>query len=105
MIVSHLKYYRSDVFMSVEGGAKVLSKYFKRDHQIIVNHKKLARICKIEGLQLKQRSRKKSKFSSPSKNHNITRANQVWEFDIKYGYLHGERRFFFLVAFIDVFTR
>ena len=105
VIVSHLKDYRSDVFMSVEGGAKVLSEYFKRDHQIIVNHKKLARICKIEGLQLKQRSRKKSKFSSPSKNHNITRANQVWEFDIKYGYLHGERRFFFLVAFIDVFTR
>jgi putative transposase len=105
IIVSHLKDYRSDVFMSVEGGAKVLSKYFRRDHQIIVNHKKLGRLCKQHGLQLKQRSRKKSKFSSPSKNHTITRANQVWEFDIKYGYLHGERRFFFLVAFIDVFTR
>lgn len=91
--------------MSVEGGAKALSKYMRRDYRIIVNHKKLARLCRQEGLQLKQRQRKRTKFSSPSRNHEVARANQVWEFDIKYGYLHGEKRFFFLAAFIDVFTR
>lgn len=35
----------------------------------------------------------------------ITGSNQLWQFDIKYGYIHGENRFFFLMAFIDVFTR
>lgn len=91
--------------MSVEGGAKALSKYMRRDHHIIVNHKKIDRLCRQEGLQLQKRQRKKTKFSSPSKNHEVVRPNQVWEFDIKYGYLHGEKRFFFLAAFIDVFTR
>jgi hypothetical protein len=28
-------------------------------------------------------------------NHKVTRITQFWEFDIKYGYLNGERRFFF----------
>lgn len=40
-----------------------------------------------------------------SQNRSVTAENQVWEFDIKYGYLHGEKRFFFLLAFIDVFSR
>jgi putative transposase len=72
---------------------------------LIVNHKKVARICKKEGLQLKRVKKKKTKFGKMAKNHKVTRKNQVWEFDIKYGYLHGEKRFFFLLAFIDVFSR
>ena len=70
-----------------------------------MNHKKVARLCKIHRLGLKKRGKKKSKFYQMAKNHKVTRPNQVWEFDIKYGYLHGERRFFFLLAFIDVFNR
>ena len=38
-------------------------------------------------------------------NREVTGPNQLWQFDIKYGYIHGENRFFFLMAFIDVFTR
>lgn len=49
--------------------------------------------------------KKKHKFIRLSSNRLVTKPNQVWEFDIKYGYLHGEKRFFYLVAFIDVFTR
>jgi putative transposase len=65
----------------------------------------VARLCKLHGLTLKKRLKKKSKFRKVSKNHNVNRENQVWEFDMKYGYLHGEKRFFFLLAFIDVFNR
>jgi putative transposase len=35
----------------------------------------------------------------------VTAPNQVWQFDLKYGYIDGERRFFFILSFIDVFTR
>lgn len=35
----------------------------------------------------------------------MTKPNQVWQFDLKYGYVDGEGRFFFVLAFIDVVTR
>lgn len=38
-------------------------------------------------------------------NRTITGPNQLWEFDIKYGYIVGEQRFFFVLAFVDVFSR
>lgn len=91
--------------MKVEGGSKILSLYLKRDYGLIVNHKKVARLCRAHNLALKRPQRKKNKFIKIALNHNVTRPNQVWEFDIKYGYLHGERRFYFLLAFIDVFSR
>ncbi len=31
--------------------------------------------------------------------------NKLWEFDIKYGFIHGENRFFFILSFVDVFSR
>lgn len=104
-IVDYLREYRQDPFLKVEGGSKALSKYLMRDYQLIVNHKKVARLCRVHGLALKKRGKKKSKFGQMAKNHQVTRPNQVWEFDIKYGYLNGEKKFFFFLAFIDVFTR
>jgi putative transposase len=105
VIIEHIRNYRKDPFLKAEGGSKVLSKYLYRDHNVIVNHKKVARICRKEGLLIKKRKKKKTKFGKMAANHKITRPNQVWEFDIKYGYLHGEKRFYFLIAYIDVFTR
>ena len=29
----------------------------------------------------------------------------MWEVDLKYGYIHGEDRFFFILSYIDVFDR
>lgn len=104
-IVSILMAYRADPFLKVEGGSKVLAKYIRRDHDIIINHKKVARLCRLNNLLLKSRGKKKFKFKNMSQNRSVTAENQVWEFDIKYGYLHGEKRFFFLLAFIDVFNR
>ncbi len=100
-----LKIYRQDPFFQVEGGSKALSKYLRRDHGLIINHKKVARLCKANGLLLSRPKKKKTKFGKIAKNHQVIQENQVWEFDIKYGYLHGEQKFFFLLAFIDVFSR
>lgn len=35
----------------------------------------------------------------------ITESNKLWQFDIKYGYIHGESRAFYFLAFIDVFSK
>ena len=35
----------------------------------------------------------------------VTGPNQLWQFDIKYGYIHGEGRAFYFLAFVDVFNK
>lgn len=38
-------------------------------------------------------------------NRVITASNQLWEADIKYGYVHGEDQFFFICSIIDIYDR
>ena len=38
-------------------------------------------------------------------NRTVTASNQVWEIDIKYGYVQGEDKFFYTLNVIDVFDR
>src|SRR5690606_22495467 len=38
-------------------------------------------------------------------NRVVTGANQLWQMDIKYGYVIGQERFFFVLSIIDVFDR
>jgi putative transposase len=40
-----------------------------------------------------------------ARNRLITGSNQLWETDIKYGYIPGEDRFFYVASIIDVFDR
>jgi len=35
----------------------------------------------------------------------VERPNQVWATDIKYGYIAGRGRTFYIINYIDVFTR
>ena len=65
-IADILKYLRQDSFLSVEGGSKALSKYLRRDYGVIINYKKVARLCRLHGLLLKKRGKKKSKFKKIS---------------------------------------
>jgi len=100
-----LKEYRERPEYANGAGYRKLTKMLRRDHGIYVNKKKIYRICLENGLLLEQRS----KCSRPSRriacNRVVTGPNQVWQFDLKYGYIDGERRFFFILAFIDVFLR
>ncbi|RBW67269.1 integrase core domain-containing protein [Bacillus taeanensis] len=43
--------------------------------------------------------------SKTSKNHTITDSNQLWETDLKYGFIQGEQKFFFILSYIDVYDR
>lgn len=105
-IISVIASYREDKFYQVEGGCKILSHYLRRDHGIIVNHKKIYRLCREHGMLLRRKQARKLHLSvQTAKNHLVTRSNQVWEFDVKYCWIHGEKQFGFLTAFIDVYTR
>ena len=35
----------------------------------------------------------------------VTAPNQLWQFDLKYIWIHGENRWCFFLGFIDVFTK
>ncbi len=38
-------------------------------------------------------------------NRVISKPHQMWELDLKYGFIHGENRFFYILVIIDVYMR
>ena len=103
-IVQFLKNYRSNINFQNAGGYRALHYYLEHDYQINVNHKKLYRLCKESKLLLR-RKKKIKKIKSIANNIEVTRPNQLWQFDIKYGYIHGEDRAFYFLVYIDIFTK
>ena len=97
--------YRSRIEFRNAGGVDKLQHYLRRDHGVYINRKKIYRICLENGLLLEKRSGVPRSKRRISRNHVVNAPNHLWEFDIKYGYVHGESRFFFILAFVDVFTR
>jgi putative transposase len=97
--------YRNRPEYSNGAGYRKLTKMLRRDHGIYVNKKKIYRICEENGLLLEQRSKHRRPARRIARNRVVTRPNQVWQCDLKYGYVDGERRFFFVLSFIDVYTR
>lgn len=88
-----------------EYGYKLLAECIKQDHNLIFGNKKSYRLCKELGILQTQR-KKKSKYPRRlAKNHTINAPNQLWQMDIKYGFVHGYNRFIFLLSIIDVFDR
>jgi len=104
-IIQALKDLRSEPFFEKAGGYHKLTRYLERDHGFIVNHKKVYRLCMENNLLLPRKKKTKRRGKKVCENRNVTGPNQLWQFDIKYGYIHGENRFFFLMVFIDTFNR
>ena len=104
-LVKILKDYRSKKEFKNAGGCTKLKHYIRRDHWIYVNHKKIYRLCKENNLLLPKIIKNKRRGLRVCVNREITGPNQLWQFDIKYGYIHGENRFFFVLAFLDIFHR
>ena len=63
-------------------------------YHLVINKKKVYRLCKQEGLLKPQRKLKNKHPRKVARNRIVTGSNQLWETDIKYGYIHGENRFF-----------
>jgi len=104
-IVDCIKAYRELPFMQQEGGHRILKHYLNRDYQLKINHKRLYWIMRENNLLIRRHRKKQIRMRKIAVDTPITRPNQLWQFDIKYGYIHGENKFFFVCAFIDVFTR
>jgi putative transposase len=86
-------------------GYRKLTVLLRREHSLVINKKKVYRLCKELGVLRPQR-KKKAKFPRKiARNRTITGSNQLFETDIKYGYIAGEDRFFFVQSCIDVYDR
>lgn len=77
----------------------------RRHHQLVINKKKVYRLCKELGVLKPQRPLQRQYPRKLARNRVVTAPNQLWEVDLKYGYIHGEDRFFFILSYIDVFDR
>ena len=105
IILKVLKDYRERKEFQNWGGYKVLSRYLLRDHSLRVNAKKVYRLCREFGLLLPRPKKKRRRYEKICVNRKINGPNQLWEFDIKQGVIHGENRAFYCLSFIDVFFR
>jgi putative transposase len=77
----------------------------KHKYGLIINKKKVYRLCKEMGILKPQRQIKVKHPRRLARNRIVTGPNQLWEIDIKYGYIAGEGRFFYVLSIIDVFDR
>lgn len=77
----------------------------RRKFKLIINKKKVYRLCKELGVLRPQREIKPKYPRKIAQNREITKPNSLWEVDIKYGYINGEDRFFYIASFIDVYDR
>lgn len=82
-----------------------LTVWLRRKYGLVINAKKVYRLCKELGL-LKPQRRVKQKYPRRlARKREITAPNQLWEIDVKYGYIAGEDRFFYIMSILDVCDR
>jgi putative transposase len=86
-------------------GYRKLTICLRRQKGLKINHKKVNRLCKELDILSPQRRVKLHHPRRLARNHAIYGSNELWEIDIKYGYIEGERRFFYLMSIIDVYDR
>lgn len=86
-------------------GYRKLTKVLRRKYNLIINKKKVYRLCKELDILRPQRQKKIPYPRKLARNRIITGSNQLWEADVKYGFIEGEDRFFFVMSIIDVYDR
>jgi putative transposase len=105
LVIEALRNIRAQTFFQNGGGYRKLTHYLRRNFGYNINKKKVYRLCSENGLLLPRGVKKIKRRTPISVNRTISRPFQLWELDIKYGFIHGENRFFFLMAIIDVYLR
>lgn len=104
-IVAILRAYRRmEDSVESEYGYMKLKYFVSREYQLVINHKKVYRLCKEECL-LKKRTRGKRISQIVYEKREVIDSNQLWEIDIKYIRVDGEDRFAYVCELIDVFDR
>ena len=90
---------------AIDYGYRKITYHLRKYYGLTINHKKVYRLCKELGILKSQRVIKPKIKRTIAVNRIITGSNQLWEMDIKYGYIHGEDKFFYLLNLIDIFDR
>ncbi|MCP3772994.1 DDE-type integrase/transposase/recombinase, partial [Paenibacillus sp. MZ04-78.2] len=62
-------------------------------------------LCRELDILQPQRQKRVQYPRKLANNREIRGSNQLWEMDVKYGYIAAEERFFFLLSLIDVYDR
>ena len=86
-------------------GHQKLTVCLREDYDLLINHKKVYRLCKELDILRPQRRTKIRHPRRLAKRDTISGPNQLWEMDMKYGYIQGTDEFFFQLSLIDVFDR
>lgn len=86
-------------------GYHKLTHWLRREHGLIINKKRVYRLCKEMDILLPRRRQKRRFIRRISRNREVVAVNTLWETDLKYGYIAGERRFFFVQTILDVADR
>jgi transposase InsO family protein len=90
---------------AINYGYRKMTYHLRKYYDLIINHKKVYRLCKELGILKDQRVINPKVKRTIAINRIITGSNQLWEMDIKYGYIQGEDKFFYLLNLIDIFDR
>ncbi|WP_143598946.1 IS3 family transposase, partial [Sulfobacillus thermosulfidooxidans] len=100
----------SEFIMAGDGqayGYRKLTTWLRREHGLIINKKTVYRLLRsadlLQGQPLRPSGNRPPRVLAA--NRVVTGPNQLWEMDLKYGYIAGEDRFFYLCSVIDVFDR
>jgi len=86
-------------------GYRKLAICLRRRYNLVINNKKVYRLCKELDILAPQRRIKVKHPRRLAINRKITASDQLWEVDIKYGYITEEDLFFYLMCVIDVYDR
>jgi transposase InsO family protein len=86
-------------------GYRKLTYHLRQTYELVINEKKVYRLCKALDVLRPQRRLRSKHPRTLARNRLITEPNQLWEVDLKYGYVAGEDRFFFILSYIDVYDR
>lgn len=86
-------------------GYRKLTKMLRRAYKLQINKKKVYRLCKELDILRPQRRKRIKHPRKLARNRTITASDQLWEADIKYGYIQGEDRFLFICSIIDICDR
>jgi len=79
-------------------GYRKLTKQLRRKYRLVINKKKVYRLCKELGVLLPQRQTKQPVPRKVARNRVVTGPNQLWQMDIKYGYVAGLERHFYTAS-------
>lgn len=86
-------------------GYRKLTVELQEEKELIINHKKVYRLCKELGILRPQRVLKPGRPRQIGYKRTATRSDEHWEIDLKYGYIKGIKQFFYQISIIDIFDR